>query len=396
MVHTLEYSPLRLPPLWLLSFLPALGLFTAAIHTTCIPAITEEFQVAAGPVQQVVAAYLVAAAVFALLAGPASDRIGRRPVALLTLAIFVAGSALALIASDPRLLLWACLLQGAGASGGIVLSRSMVKDVLSGQPAARASAQVATAVAVAPMLAPTFAGFIQQLAGWRANYVVVLALSASLLLIAWLRLVETLPPARRNTAGIWSTLKACMRLLGLRRFQVHTMPVMCGTAGFYSFQTGAPVLLVAVMHATPAEYGLYAAAPAFGFMIGTFAASRVALRIREGAVIGAGCLMLPISGLLMAILAGSTAPSPWLLVLPMLLFGVGNGILTPAATVGSLSAAPSMVGAAAALLGCLRMGASGLGSYVISILPSESATALGIVLTSFGLLAVLIWNCIRA
>ena len=55
----------------------------------------------------------------------------------------------------------------------------------------------------------------------------------------------------------------------------------------------------------------------------------------------------------------------------MLLFGVGNGLLMPTATLGSMSAAPLLVGSAAALVSCLRIGAGSMGSFVITTLPLQ-------------------------
>lgn len=392
MAASFEADSRALPPLWVISLMPALGLFTSSVHMPSIPAIAKEFGVTPGPIQQCVAAYLAAMAIFALVVGPMSDRLGRRPVGLLTLFIFFAGSITAMFSTSAPMLLVASLLQGVGASGGVVLSRSMVRDVLSGQAAAKASAQVAMVVAIAPMLAPIFGGYVQQVFGWRANFVIVVLVTLLLLLLSMLRLVETLPEHKRNMSSLGPMLKDYVGLLGLRRFQVHTVPIMCGTVGLFSYQTGGPVLLIGGMHVAPAAYGLYAAMPAFGFMIGTYITSRLALHVKEKTLIEAGCMLFVTSGALITALGIWTSPTPWAVALPMLLFGAGNGLVTPTATMGSLSAAPLLIGSAAALVGCLRMGAGSLGSFAITELPSKSATALGCVVSAAGFVAILSWR----
>jgi DHA1 family bicyclomycin/chloramphenicol resistance-like MFS transporter len=384
-------APRALPPLWIISLLPALGLFASAVHLPSIPAMAADFGVGTEPIQKTVTVYLASMALFCLVVGPMSDRLGRRRVGLSMLFVFLVGSVVALLAHSVPVLFAARLLQGIGASGGLVLSRSMVKDALNGHAAAKAAAQVSMSVAIAPMLAPLFGGYVQQRLGWHANFVIVAALALALFVFAGRRLVETLPQEQRYASNYLAMAAGYVGLLGMRRFQVHTIPVMCGAIGLFSFQTGAPVLLIGVMHVRPEDYGLFAAMPAAGFMMGTFLTSRIAAHVSERFLIEAGCLLFIASGALITLLAWHFSPMPWGVALPMLLFGLGNGLLMPTATLGSMSAAPLLVGSAAALVSCLRMGAGSLGSLVIASLPSSSALALGTVVSGAGLAAFLSW-----
>jgi DHA1 family bicyclomycin/chloramphenicol resistance-like MFS transporter len=386
-----ESAAPALPPLWIISLLPALGLFASAVHLPSIPAMAADFGVGVEAVQNTVTVYLASMALFCLVVGPVSDRVGRRRVGLSMLFVFLVGSVLALLAQSVPVLLAARLLQGMGASGGLVLSRSMVKDALSGPAAAKAAAQVSMSVAVAPMLAPLFGGYVQQRLGWHANFVVVAGLALALFLFARLRLVETLPQKHRYASSYRAMAAGYVGLLGMRRFLVHTIPVMCGAVGLFSFQTAAPVLLIGGMHVPPEDYGLFAAMPAAGFMMGTFLTSRIAARVRERSLIEAGCLLFIASGALITVLAWRFAPTPWCVALPMLLFGLGNGLLMPTATLGSMSAAPLLVGSAAALVSCLRMGAGSIGSLLVSGLPSGSVLALGAVVSCAGIAALSSW-----
>lgn len=145
--------------LWIISLLPALDLFASALH---LPAMAAAYGVDTGPIQQTVTVYLAAMALFSLVVGPASDRFGRRVVGLYMLAVFLPGSVVAMLAHGVPALLAGRLLQGSGASGGLVLSRSMVKDTLSGPAASRTADQVSMSVSVVPMLAPLFGGYVQQ------------------------------------------------------------------------------------------------------------------------------------------------------------------------------------------------------------------------------------------
>src|SRR5690606_5362149 len=230
-------------------------------------------------IQHTVTIYLGAMASFALVAGPLSDRYGRRSIAMLSLAIFAAGSLLALGSPSIGWLMIARFLQGMGAAGGIVLPRSMVRDALHDRHAARASATIAMSISVVPMLTPLVGGYIQDFAGWRANFAIVAVLALALWIIAWQRLHETLPPARRFVDGARAMMRGYLSLFANRQFMVHALPIACGAVAIFSYQTEAPVLLIADLGVPPTEYGYYAAMPALGFFFGTSMTRRFALSI---------------------------------------------------------------------------------------------------------------------
>jgi DHA1 family bicyclomycin/chloramphenicol resistance-like MFS transporter len=268
----------------------------------------------------------------------------------------------------------------------------MVRDAYNGRSAAKASAQVATAVSIAPLFGPLIGGYIHDLFGWRANFLIVTLLALVLWIVGLLRFGETLPATKRYAGSAVSLITNYYLLLRMRKFMVYAMPVICGSVGLFTFQTEAPILLIRFMQVAPAEFGFFAAMPAFGFMIGTFISARLALRVRESLLIIAGSTLFIIAGALITGFALGFAPSPWLVVIPMLLFGAGNGLVTPSATMGSISAAPFLVGSAAALISCLRMGFGSVGSVFITGMPSGSAVPLGLVILASGIVALSFWR----
>ena len=76
--------------------------------------------------------FLAAFAPFQLVWGPLSDRHGRRPVVLGTLALFAAGSLLCAAATSFAVLLAGRVLQAAGGAAGLVIARAMIRDANEG------------------------------------------------------------------------------------------------------------------------------------------------------------------------------------------------------------------------------------------------------------------------
>ena len=375
-------------PLWLLSAMPAVGLFSSSAYLPSLPAMARDFGVPVGQVQLTVTAYLAAMAASMLVVGPWSDRAGRRPVGLISLVVFLVGSLAAWWAPGIELLIAARVLQGVGASGGMVLARSMVRDAMSDHDAARASAHLGMSIAIAPIVAPMVGGLVQEAFGWRANLLLFAALGAVLVLAAARGLVETLPPERRPSRGGWRLALGYVELLRTRRFMANTLPVAIGALAIFAYHTQAPVLLIGQLHVSAAAFGVYGALPPIGYVLGNFMVTRLTGRITPRRLIEAGCVLLTAAGALVALLALVFGAVAALIALPMLLFGLGNGLLMPNAMLRSMSVSPTLVGSSSALSSCLRMGAGSLGSLLVVSLPLHGAVGLGLLVGAMGLLSL--------
>ena len=80
------------------------------------------------------AVYLLAFATSTLFWGPLADRIGRRLVILISMAIYTAASIGCALADSADTLLFLRVLQGLTASGGVVLAWAMIRDLCRSWP----------------------------------------------------------------------------------------------------------------------------------------------------------------------------------------------------------------------------------------------------------------------
>lgn len=378
----------KLAPLWLLSALPAVGLFSSSAYLPSLPAMARDFGVPISQVQLTVTAYLAAMATFMLVIGPWSDRIGRRRTGLCSLVVFFLGSVAAWLAPNIAWLLVARVVQGIGASGDMVLARAMVRDSMNDRDTARANAQMGMWIAIAPIVAPMIGGLVQQAFGWRANLLLFALLGLVLCLVSIRGLVETLPVHRRHTHRGWRLLLGYVHLMRTRRFMANTLPVAIGGMGIFAYNTQAPVLLVGDLNVSAAAFGIYGALPAVGYVLGSFFTSQMTGRVPQRRLIEVGCSLLTLSGTLVVVLGSIFGPVAALIAVPMLLFGMGNGLLLPTASLRSISVAPALIGSSAALSGCMRMGAGALGSLIVVSLSVHDGITLGALVAVVGLLSL--------
>ena len=173
-----------------------------------LPALSDDLGASASQAQLTLTACLFGLAAGQLLAGPASDALGRRKPLLTGLAAFTAASLLCAAAPDIWSLVAARFLQGVAGAAGIVLARAIARDLHSGAALARFLALLMLVNALAPILAPIAGAQLLHVTDWRGVFVVLAGLGAVLFAVAALRVPETLPRERRHGGGLAHTGRA--------------------------------------------------------------------------------------------------------------------------------------------------------------------------------------------
>jgi DHA1 family bicyclomycin/chloramphenicol resistance-like MFS transporter len=379
---------LERPPYLILVAISAVGPLALNIFVPSMPGLQSEFGVSYGVVQLTLTLYIIGMAVCQLAYGPLSDRFGRRPVLLAGMALFVVASLLAAFATSIAMLIAARLLQAIGGASGLVLSRAIVRDLYDRDRSASVLGYITMAFVVAPMLAPTVGGLLDQVAGWRSIFVLLALLGAVALAATWHKLPETnrnLAPSIR-LAGLAS---GYMSLLRMPSFLAYGFTLGFSSAVFFAFVAGAPYVMVVVLGFQPLDYGLWFMIVSLGYMFGNFLSGRYSQRLGTDRMVTIGNLCTLAAGLagLAAALAG--AISPLTLFLPMLFAALGNGLTIPNATAGAISVHASMVGTAAGLAGFLQMGIGAGSAQLVGILQDGAPFAVLWVMAAAASLAAL-------
>ena len=168
-----------------------------------LPAIGANLGVdAANDRQWVISAFLFGFGAAQIVHGPLSDRFGRRPVLLTSLAFGIVCNLIAALAPSFTLLLVARAACGVATASSRVLTVSIVRDRVSGNEMARVMSLISIVFMVVPIVAPNLGQLILLVAPWRWIFGVLAA--AGVLLFIWsaIRLPETLDPAHRLPLSI--------------------------------------------------------------------------------------------------------------------------------------------------------------------------------------------------
>lgn len=371
---TVAAPAVRRPMLATLMIASALSPLAINIFIPSMASIARDLNADGATVGLGLSLYLVATAVIQLIAGPLSDRFGRRPVILGGMALFLFGTALCLFAQDVGLFLVGRVVQAASATG-IALSRAIVRDIYSRERAAAMIGYVTMGLAVAPMLGPAIGGAMDTALGWRSVFWLLAVIGILTIVLLVFDLSET---NGETGTPMLSQFRSYGELVGSGAFWIYVGASSLTAGVFFAFLGGAPFVAVTILDMTPAGYGLWFVLTAAGYMIGNFGTARLSERLGIKTLMVTGTLLTVIAAASSLILIGTGFLSPLTLFAPMLLVGVGNGLTLPSATAGGVSVRPQAAGAAAGLLGACQIGLGALSSILAAILATGSTGAVGL------------------
>ncbi|KAB7614778.1 multidrug effflux MFS transporter [Amylibacter sp. SFDW26] len=142
-----------------------------------------------------------------MFVGPLSDSFGRKPIVYISYIIFIVGCLLAIFATSFTVLLIGRVLQGIGAAGPRIICTAIVRDGFEGRAMARIMSFIMAVFIIVPAIAPAIGQGVIYISGWRATFVMLLAMAVISFLWFGLRQPETLPKAARREfsfKSVWS------------------------------------------------------------------------------------------------------------------------------------------------------------------------------------------------
>ena len=367
--------PPRLPPIAILIVIAGLGPTSLNIFLPSMPGLMRVYDTSYATAQLTLTLYLVGLAVAQLAYGPLSDRFGRRPALLAGLFLYVMGSVACVAAPTIETLIAGRVLQAVGGCSGIVISRAIIRDVFERGRAASVLAYVTMAMVVAPLMAPTIGGFLDDWFGWRAGFVFMVVVGVLTLAACLLLLNETHTPQKETASrrDIWDGVTALLRR---RRFHGYAFQVAFNSGVFYSFIAGAPYVVIELLQRSAGEYGLWFAVASAVYMCGNFIAARVSERVGSDRMIAIGTTISLIGVLTLGVFYLNDLVFPATLFGGMSIVAFGNGMSIPNGISGAVSVDPTRAGTASGIAGFSQMAVGAGMSFTVGLLLVDTAAPL--------------------
>ncbi|MEV5317443.1 multidrug effflux MFS transporter [Streptomyces sp. NPDC052687] len=358
------------PPLAMDMYLPALPEVTRALHA---PAAT---------VQLTLTACLAGMALGQLVAGPMSDRWGRRRPLLTGLAVYVVATALCAFAPTVETLVAFRLAQGLAGAAGIVIARAIVRDLYDGVEMARFFSTLMLISGVAPIVAPLIGGQVLRVTDWRGVFVVLTVVGALLAVVVWAKLPETLPPAGRHSGGVGETLRSMRGLLSDAPFTGYLLAGGFAFAALFAYIAASPFVIQEIHGASPQTFSLLFGLNSVGLVLAGQINGRLLIgRVRLDRVLAVGLttVVLAATALLLMSLGvfGEMGLTPVAAALFVLMSAMG--ITLPNTQSLALMRTRHAAGSASALIGTSSFLIGAVASPLVGIAGEDTAVPMAVV-----------------
>jgi DHA1 family bicyclomycin/chloramphenicol resistance-like MFS transporter len=378
------------PTVFTLILLAGLSALVMNIFLPSLPQMAEYFDTSYATMQLTVPLYLLFSAVIQLFIGPISDNLGRRPVMIGGLVLFMLATLGCIFAPNTTVFLIFRIAQAVIATA-MVLSRAVLRDLYTQDQAASKIGYVTMGMALVPMIAPAVGGAIEQVADWHITFWLMFAMAGGVLVLVIWDMGETAKP---SSISILKQFQEYPELLRARRFWGYALAAAFCSGAFFAYLGGAPFVGSIVFGLDPFWLGIYFGAPAIGYFCGNWITGLYATRFGVDTLVLCGCIAATLgSAMSFAILLMGFGSAETFFGM-MTFVGLGNGLCIPNATAGMLSVRPRLAGTASGLGGAIMIGGgSALAVLAGQLLTPESGAypliLIMLVTSFFGIISIL-------
>lgn len=369
-IPTVRFLDRSTPPhIVTLILIAGISALNMSIFLPSLTTMTDYFQTDYATMQFSLSGYLAMTAVLQIFIGPVSDKIGRRPVVIGSMMIFVLASIGTYFATSITVFLVFRMLQAAVATG-LVLSRAVVRDMVPQNQAASMIGYVTMGMALVPMVGPMIGGALDELFGWHATFLFLTICGVGVLAISYFDQGETLTDGGMS---FHDQLRSYPELFASPRFWGYALCAAFASGAFFALLGGASFIAGTVFGLSPLWSGIALGAPAIGYAMGNFLSGRYSVRfgINRMAIVGTAIIIAGLGTSLALGLVGIQHPLIFFGFCSFL--GLGNGIALPNVTAGLLSVRPHLAGTASGLGSALMVGGgAALAQYASTLLNAKT------------------------
>lgn len=359
--------------LLLLGLLVAFPPLSIDMYLPAIPMLQKLWAAPLPVVNLTLVCFFATYAVCLLVYGPLSDRYGRRGPLMAGIGIYILASVWCAAAGSISALIAARVLQAAGAAAASSIGLAITKDVYNANEREHVLANIAIIMAVAPMVGPTFGGWVMAVASWRVIFMTQAAVG---LIAAYgvYRMPETIKEASssnfRQVAGSYGYLLRNGRYVGI------TVLMSASVLMHFAFIASSSDVYITRFGVSEQVFGYFFALNATALMLGSQSFKMFRKRLGSNGLLIIGFSGVALGGLMMVL---QPLPGPWNLALPMALASYAFGLSRPSSNNLVLEQVDRHAGAASSLMifSYFMFGAAAM--WLISLDWGDKVAALGTV-----------------
>jgi len=345
-------------------------------------------------IQTTIPLFLLVMGLGQIVAGPLVDNLGRKPIALVGLLLYIVGSILAATATGWPQFLLARIVQGCAVCCTAVVAFSGVRDRLDGDDAARAYGFLNGALNIVPALAPLLGGMLAETFNWRAPFWFLTLYGVLIGLLVIFCLPETRPADTQKVRGL--PLRQYWQILCQPRFLAFAFANAGALGMVLTYVSLAPQVLMTEGHLSALQFSIAFGANGFWIMLVSVGVNKVIRKLGRPVCLAIGALAMIVGAIM---LAGGMwlLPDAWQTNWVLYMFPVAVSVAGLAFTVGpatsyALEPYQQQAGVASALAGFIQMAGGASAGLLMMALPLTEKSALTLMMVIGAILAFIAWR----
>jgi DHA1 family bicyclomycin/chloramphenicol resistance-like MFS transporter len=331
------------------------------LYLPALPTMTKYFGVPEMLTSLTIVLFFIFFSAATLFWGPMSDKHGRRPVLLIGLTFYTAGSLLCALSPSIYILIAARILQAIGAGAATATSTAIIKDTYEGSKLEKTIAAIQSISVVVPVVAPMLGALLLTVTDWRGAFYAQAFLGAVVLVVTLL-FTETIQ--ERNTGGVIHTLGRLFVVLKNKRFSA--LLVIFATSGicFLAYVSASSYIYQDFFGLSSLHYSYFFSFNALMIIVGPPLYVFVSTRISRFKLVTASFIITLIAGVLIATVGQL---SPWAFAATLLPTTIMGGFIAPPSRFLMLSQQSGDTGSASSLISAVSSITGSLGMMIASL-----------------------------
>ena len=288
--------------------------------TPAFPEIEKDLNISAQEVGLLITVFTLPGIILTPLLGILADRFGRKKILAPSLIVFGLAGTACFFTRSFQLLLVFRLLQGVGAASLGSLNVTLIGDIFQGHERATAMGYNASVLSIGTASYPAIGGALATI-GWYFPF--LLPVSALPIAFVVLYSLKNPEPVRKQNlkeylAKAWESIKD-KRVIGIFVLSITTFILLYGT-----YLTYLPFLLDSEFSASPLVIGLFFSVASIATAITSSQVGILTAKHSDKTLLKIAFIIYTIAFILIPLL-----PFIWLLVIPLILFGIAQGLNIP-------------------------------------------------------------------
>lgn len=362
--------------------------FTIDMYLPAFPILADDYQTTASLVQLSLTACLLGLAIGQLVAGAFSDMHGRRKPLLISLLAYILASLACIAAPNIYVFVFLRFIQGFAASGALVISRAIVRDVSRGSELTRLFALLMVIGNLVPLIAPSIGSGVLLFADWKGVFLLLTILGIVLLVLSAFRLKESLPIENRVPSNLKSTIGNFAGILKNRQFTGYALAQGFLIGGVFAYVSGTPFIYQNIYGASPQTFSLLFGMNGIALIIGSYSVGRFTHIWSEKRFLEAALYTATVAGVILLGVFLMDGPL-WAVVIPIFFFIMSIGVVGTSSFTLAMESQGHVAGSASALLGLLPFILGATTAPLVGIAGENTAVPMGMVIFSMCLIALL-------